>query len=233
MKARCYVVALLALALVLVAAPAALAKGATALRITGPGLDKPISLRGLGEPGTDTALAEISDNAGLFAVMFGDDGGRLASERPAGELGPRYTITYSVPGDDGTYRIVQDLYPWAAAGPFTYAKPGQRLWGGQGFVGGWFRTPLALLPALKSVGFPARPSTAPKPAPAAPIAVSPAAATVAPDQRSAWPVAATAAGVTAVVLVGGALAVRTTRRRRTASGPSDTDTGASPPDDHA
>lgn len=232
MKARCYVVVLLALALVLVAAPAALAKGATALRITGPGLDKPISLRGLGEPGTDTALAEISDDAGLFAVMFGDDGGRLSAERPAGELGPRYTIAYSVPGDDGSYRIVQDLYPWAAAGPYTYAKPGQRLWGGQGFVGGWFRTPLALLPVLKSVGFPARPGTAPKPVPAAPIAASPAAATVAPDQRSAWPVAATAAGITMVALVGGALAVvRTTRRRRTASGPSDADT--SPPDDHA
>jgi hypothetical protein len=233
MKARCYVVALLALALLLVAAPAALAKGATALRITGPGLDKPISLRGLGEPGSDTALAEISDDAGLFAVMFGDDGGRLSAERPAGELGPRYTIAYSVPGDDGSYRIVQDLYPWAAAGPYTYAKPGQRLWGGQGFVGGWFRTPLALLPVLKSVGFPARPGTAPKPVPAAPIAASPAAATVAPDQRSAWPVAATAAGITMVALVGGALAVvRTTRRRRrTASGPSDADT--SPPDDHA
>jgi hypothetical protein len=231
MKARCYVVALLALALVLVAAPAALAKGATALRITGPGLDKPISLRGLGEPGTDTALAEISDDAGLFAVMFGDDGGRLSAERPAGELGPRYTIAYSVPGDDGSYRIVQDLYPWAAAGPYTYAKPGQRLWGGQGFVGGWFRTPLALLPVLKSVGFPARPSTAPKPVPAAPIAASPAAATVAPDQRSAWPVAATAAGITMVALVGGVLVVRTTRRRRTASGPSDSDT--SPPDSNA
>ncbi|HEX8861930.1 MAG TPA: hypothetical protein VGC06_23065, partial [Actinomycetes bacterium] len=210
MKARCYAVALLALALVLIAAPAAMAKGATALRITGPGLDKPISLRGLGEPGTDTALAEISDDAGLFAVMFGDDGGRLSAERPAGELGPRYTIAYSVPGDGGTYRIVQDLYPWAAAGPFTYAKPGQRLWGGQGFVGGWFRTPLALLPVLKSVGFPARPSTAPKPVPAAPIAASPAAATVAPDQRSAWPVAATAAGITMVALVGGVLAVRAT-----------------------
>jgi hypothetical protein len=230
MKARCYVVALLALALVLVAAPAALAKGATALRITGPGLDKPISLRGLGEPGTDTALAEISDNTGLFAVMFGDGGGRLSAERPAGELGPRYTIAYSVPGDGGTYRIVQDLYPWAAAGPFTYAKPGQRLWGGQGFVGGWFRTPLGLLPALTSVGFPARPSTAPKPVPAAPVAVSPAAMAVAPDKQSAWPVAATATGVTAVVLAAGVLTVRATRRR-TAYGPSDTAT--SPPDDHA
>jgi hypothetical protein len=231
MKARCYVVALIVLGLVLVAAPAAMAKGASALSISGPGLDKPIDLRGPGEPGTDTALAEISDDAGLFAVMFGDGGGRLSAERPAGELGPRYTVTYSVPGDGGTYRIVQDLYPWAAAGPHTYAKPGQRLWGGQGFVGGWFRTPLALLPVLKSVGFPARPSTAPKPVPAAPVAASPAAATVAPDQRSAWPVAATAAGVTAVALVGGALAVRATRRRRTASGPSDTDT--SPPGDRA
>ncbi|HEX8929880.1 MAG TPA: hypothetical protein VGA45_13255, partial [Actinomycetota bacterium] len=62
---------------------------------------------------------------------------------------------------------------------------------------------------------------------ASPAAASPAAATVPADQRSAWPVAAIA-GVTMVALVGGALAVRTARRRRTASGPSDSDT--SPPD---
>jgi hypothetical protein len=227
MKARCYGVALLALALLLVAAPAALAKGASALSITGPGLSKPISLRGLGEPGMDSALAEISDRAGLFAVMFGDDAGRLSAEKPAGELGPRYTVTYSVPGDDATYRVVQDLYPWAEGGSFTYAKPGQRLWGGQAVVGGWFRTPSALLPALEAVGFPSRPGTAVKPATAPAIATSPAAATVTPDKDSAWPTAVTAAGVSAVLLVAAALTLRTTRRRRTTSGPSDTD--GSPP----
>jgi hypothetical protein len=232
MKARCLGVILLALVLLVVMAPAALAKGASAMRITGPGLGKPISLRGLGEPGTDGVLAELSDRAGLFAVMFGDNGGRLSTERPAGDLGPRYTITWSVPGDGGTYTVLQDLYPWAAAGSYTYAKPGQPLWGGQPFTGGWFRTPSALLTSLETVGFPARSSVTgtPAPAPAAPIAASPAAAAVAPDQGSIWPVAATSAGVTAVLLVAAALTIRATRRRH-ASSP--TDSGTAPPDDEA
>ena len=235
MKARCLGVTLLALVLLLVTAPAALAKGANALRITGPGIGKPISLRGLGEPGTEGMLAEISDRAGLFAVMFGDGGGRLSTERPAGDLGPRYTITWSVPGDGGTYTVIEDLYPWAAAGPYTYAKPGQRLWGGQPFIGGWFRARSVLLTSLEEVGFPSRSSVtgtaapAPKPAPAASVAASPAAA-VSSDEGSAWPLAATGAGVTGLLLVGAALVVRTTRRRN-ASGPSDP--GSSPPDDHA
>jgi hypothetical protein len=235
MKARCLGVTLLALVLLLVMAPAALAKGASALRITGPGLDKPISLRGLGEPGTEGVLAEISDRAGLFAVMFGDNGGRLSTDRPAGDLGPRYTITWSVPGDGGTYTVLQDLYPWAAAGSYTYAKPGQPLWGGQPFIGGWFRTPAALLTSLETVGFPSRsgatgtPAPAAEPAPAAPVAASPAAA-VASDQRSTWAVAATAAGVTAILLVTAALTVRTTRRRGASSR---TDPGTAPPDIHA
>jgi hypothetical protein len=223
-------VILLALVLLLVMAPAALAKGANAPRITGPGLDKPISLRGMGEPGTAGVVAEISDRAGLFAVMFGDDGGRLSTERPAGDLGPRYTITWSVPGGDITYPVVQDLYPWAAAGPYTYAEPGQRIWDGQPIIGGWFRTRSVLLTSLKELGFPSRSSVPSTPAPPPkPAAVAPVAA-VAADRGSAWPLATTAAGVSAVLLAGAALAVRTTRRRN-ASGP--TDRGTAPPDDHA
>src|SRR6266511_2641230 len=102
MKARCLGTAVLALALLLAVVPVALAKGASAATIKGPGLDRPISLRGLGEPGADTKLAKLSDQAGLFVAMFGDNGvaGQLAGA-PPGDLGPRYTITYAVPGDGG------------------------------------------------------------------------------------------------------------------------------------
>src|SRR6266511_1848161 len=117
MKARCLGTAVLALALLLAVVPVALAKGASAATIKGPGLDRPISLRGLGEPGADTKLAKLSDQAGLFVAMFGDNGvaGQLAGA-PPGDLGPRYTITYAVPGDGGTFTVVQDLYPYAPGG---------------------------------------------------------------------------------------------------------------------
>jgi hypothetical protein len=45
MKARCFSTAMLAMALLLAVAPAALAKGASAATIEGPGLERPISLR--------------------------------------------------------------------------------------------------------------------------------------------------------------------------------------------
>src|SRR6266511_3854845 len=85
MKARCLGTAVLALALLLAVVPVALAKGASAATIKGPGLDRPISLRGLGEPGADTKLAKLSDQAGLFVAMFGDNGvaGQLAGAPPA------------------------------------------------------------------------------------------------------------------------------------------------------
>src|SRR6266545_4802339 len=141
MKARCLGTAVLALLLAVV--PVALAKGASAATIKGPGLDRPISLRGLGEPGADTKLAKLSDQAGLFVAMLGD-------------LGPRYTITYAVPGDGGTFTVVQDLYPYAPGGAVTHAQPGQPLWGGQQVVGGWFRGPSTLLPMLVSLGLPSK-----------------------------------------------------------------------------
>src|SRR6266508_2417974 len=144
MKARCLGTAVLALALLLAVAPVALAKGASAATIKGPGLHRPISLRGLGEPGADTKLAKLSDQAGQLAGA------------PPGDLGPRYTITYAVPGDGGTFTVVQDLYPYAPGGAVTHAQPGQPLWGGQQVVGGWFRGPSTLLPMLVSLGLPSK-----------------------------------------------------------------------------
>jgi len=217
MKARCLGTAVLALALLLAVAPAALAKGASAATIKGPGLDRPISLLGLGEPGADTELAKLSDQAGLFVAMFGDSGvaGQLAGA-PPGDLGPRYTITYAVPGDGGTFTVVQDLYPYTAGGPVTHARPGQPLWGGQRVVGGWFRGPATLLPMLVSLGLPSKAPVAQTVASTAP-ATSTAAATSAvraSGSGGSWAGAGAAGAGAAVLLVAGGLAVRSVRQRR-------------------
>jgi hypothetical protein len=66
------------------AAPA-LAKGADQATITGPGLQHPIVLGGLGEPDTDSTLAQLAEGSGLFPAMFGPDAGSaLVADRPAG-----------------------------------------------------------------------------------------------------------------------------------------------------
>jgi hypothetical protein len=225
MKTRRLSVALLVPALLLAVAPAALAKGANAATIKGPGLERPITLRGLGEPGTETELAKLSDQAGLFAAMFGDTGaGQLSDRPPSGDLGPRYTITYAVPGDSATFPVVQDLYPYAAGGPVTHAQAGQRLWGGQQVVGGWFRGPATLLRMLVSLGLPSRsPAGSPAPASAAPLPpssagpVTPVAAGTAGGGAGWW--IGSGAGLGGVLLlVVAVLAVRSVRGRRAHGG---------------
>ena len=217
MKARALCVAALALALLLAVPAAALAKGASAATIDGPGIGGggPITLRGQGEPGSGTKLAELSDQAGLFAAMFADEGrGEILMERPSGDLGPRYTITYDIPADQRTMRVVQDLYPYAAGGPVTFARPGQRLWSNQTITGGWFRGPATLLPMLISLGLPSKAPrgaspSAPPPAPAP--AAAPAAPAATTSAGTAWWLVATAAGGLAVAFA--ALALLTRRRR--------------------
>ncbi|MCW2913429.1 MAG: hypothetical protein JWN52_1497 [Actinomycetia bacterium] len=58
----------LAAALLAVAGPA-LAKGATQVRITGPGLARAIVIAEGGEPGQSGQLATLAEQSGLFAVM--------------------------------------------------------------------------------------------------------------------------------------------------------------------
>jgi hypothetical protein len=184
--------ALVALVGALLAIPnGALAKGATSATIQGPGLSRPITVRGEGEPGTDGQLAELSSRAGLFAAMFGSgaDQGELLDGRPAGNLGPRYTVRYTVPVDDNaSVQVVQDLYPYALGGAVTWTSPGQPLWSDQKVVGGWFRAPATLQPMLVSLGLPRPPAGASS---AAPAAAKPAA------QAPAEPVARAAAGTRA------------------------------------
>jgi hypothetical protein len=151
---------LLALALVLPAA--ALAKGPSEATITGPGLDKAITLKGMDDS------SRLTEYAGFFPAAFGQQPNPMLSGRPTGKLGPKYTIRYVVPtGDTTSSRIVQDVYPYAKGGAVTYMKPGQDIFDSK-TTGGWYRGGLVLWRSLVGAGLPA---TAPA-APSAPASSS-------------------------------------------------------------
>ena len=95
-------------------APTALAKGPSQATVTGPGLAEAIVLAGLGDS------SALTEQAGFFPAVFGQTPSPMI-KRPAGKLGPRYTIHYVVPGGNTKpYRITQYLYPYATGGAVTY-----------------------------------------------------------------------------------------------------------------
>jgi hypothetical protein len=120
---------------------AVLAKGASEAEIDGPGLSSPIKLSGSGEPGSAAQLGQIAGATGFLPAVFGGgpDPQELLTERPKGTLGPRYTITYVMPGPNNQEDLlVQDVYPYAQPEAVTYTKPGQRFWTNERTHGGWY-----------------------------------------------------------------------------------------------
>jgi hypothetical protein len=220
------VLTLLALAFLLVAVPtAAQAKGATAANISGGGpggLPRgPIDLKGGGEPGSGTKLANLAEEAGMWSVLFeGEAGGLDAAPVPAADRGPRYTITWTFPNGTGTDdKVRQWVWPYAAGGPVTYLAPGQPVMGSR-TEGGWFRATDVLRRSLIALGLPKRPARTakaqPAPTPAAPAPAAPAqvatpapAANAEPSPSPAlWPWVAAGVGLLAIVV-----AVAMARRR--------------------
>jgi hypothetical protein len=148
------------LALVIVASLAlpaiGLAKGPVAATVSGPGLDGAVVVPGNGEGGDGTPLGRLVEAAGFYAIAFGQEPNPMLPARPQGELGPKYTITYSLPGPSGrTDRIVEDVYPYARPSAVTYARAGQRFFGSQATRGGWSVGSDDLKPVLVQVGIPA------------------------------------------------------------------------------
>ena len=131
-----------------VLAPAALAKGPSAASITGPGLDRALSVKGTESSGL---LGELTQYVGFFPAAFGQEPSPMLARRPA-NLGPRYTIRYVVPGDR-IYRLTQDLYPYARGGAVTYMKPGQPIFGADS-RGGWYHGGADLKRTLVAAGLP-------------------------------------------------------------------------------
>jgi hypothetical protein len=157
-----------AIAVTAAVATPALAKGATRASITGPGLARPITVSAQGEalPGQGDTLSSLAEQTGLFTVLFGrgsgtpDEPSALRTPPAAASLGPKYTLTYTVPGvtsepgqTDG--RIRQDLYPRAAGGPVIYTQPGQQGFGQPLQATGWLRGTPQLTPTLTRLGVPA------------------------------------------------------------------------------
>jgi hypothetical protein len=219
------VLAALALAALLLVIPtAAQAKGASAATIDGGGPGGlpggPITLHGDGEPGSGTALGNLTDASGLFTLMFERrrtatrpcaqcPGGLKAA--PTDRLGPRYTITWTFPDNSGNNgRIRQHVYPYAATGPVTFMPAGQPIFE-ETTIGGWYQATDSLrqqlislsLPDRKPLGSAASPNSVPanpQPTPATPA-----------SPPAVWPrVAAVVAGL---LLLAAGVAVSLRRRR--------------------
>jgi hypothetical protein len=155
---RRYLVGVAAVTAALMLPAAAAAKGPSSASITGPGLDRQLAIAGGGELGGGTPLGMLVDFGGFMAQMYGQSPAATVVARPAaGVLGPRYRVTYVVPGPNSVRsRVVQLVYPFAKPVPLTYMKPGQTYWGTRKTVGGWFRSSPALARALVRAGLPAR-----------------------------------------------------------------------------
>lgn len=146
---------LLLLAALALALPAtALGKGPSGAEMNGPGDGGGISFTGGGESG-GTPLGDLTQMGGFFALTFGQEPDPTLASRPSGDLGPKYKITYTVPGPNNELdRLKQDIYPYAPGGPVTYMKPGQKFFGTEETRGGWFKAAPVLKDTLVQAGLP-------------------------------------------------------------------------------
>ena len=142
----------------------ALGKGASEATITGPGLNDPISIAGEGQPGGE-ALMQIAGEAGFFPAVFTQIPDPMRDERPTGALGPKYTVTYVMPGPNNEEdQLLQDIYPYASPSPVSYVEPGQRFWTTEQTRGGWFVGTATLRDLLVAAGLPESPPKSGTPA---------------------------------------------------------------------
>lgn len=177
---------------------AAFAKGASEATIVGPGLGDPITLAGEGQPGGE-ALMQIAEAAGFFPAVFTQSPDPMLDERPAGELGPRYTITYVMPGPNNELdNLVQSFYPYASPSPISYLEPGQRFWTTEQTRGGWYVASSSLKDQLVAAGLPRE------------------APTGSPPSDSPWKVVGPVAVLVLVAALGGVAAFLMRRRPQTA-----------------
>jgi hypothetical protein len=179
----------------------AAAKGPSKAAIAGAGVT---TIRISGAEGSSTPFWRFVEAAGWFEAAWGPS--RLPQTPPQGELGPRYTITWTVPSSSKLY---QDVYPYAKPYPVTYMPRGQKIWGTP-VKGGWFVGGAKLKKALTRVGIPAQ---APQPPPAAASHTPLPAQHVSGSGLSALDLGAIAAGVVLVALAL-VVAIRAIRRPR-------------------
>ena len=114
---------------------AALAKGPSEGSISGPAFSKTVKV--LNDGGGGSPGDNLTQASGFFPAAFGQSPDPMLPRKPAGRLGPVYTVTWTVPGN-GTHRIRQELYPYAQGGAVSYTKAGQPIFGATA-RGGWYR----------------------------------------------------------------------------------------------
>jgi hypothetical protein len=129
----------------------AAAKEPTHATISGAGFHKTISMRE-GPDYSSSAIGRLSTDSGFFPSAVGQSPDPMLHARPAGPLGPRYRIVWTVPAGE-THLITQDVYPYAKGGAVAYTRPGQPIFSST-TIGGWYRNP-ALKRTLVSLGLPA------------------------------------------------------------------------------
>jgi hypothetical protein len=146
---------ILLLAVTMLALPShALGKGPSAATMEGPGGGGGITFSG--DEGSGP-LGNLTQQSGWFAAAFAQEPNPMLATRPKGDLGPRYTVTYTVPTDmNRTVTIRQDIYPYASPGPVTYLAPGQPIFDMQ-TRGGWFQAGPDLKETLVAAGLPESP----------------------------------------------------------------------------
>jgi hypothetical protein len=132
------------------------AKGPASASIDGPGTGGGINLSGGGE-NVGTPLGDLTHYAGFFPAVFGQTPDPMSNDRPKGDLGPKYTVTYTAPMGEEAVEIRQDLYPYAKP-PVTYTKPGQKVYEDMETRGGWYTAGIpALRVRLIEAGLPSTP----------------------------------------------------------------------------
>jgi hypothetical protein len=146
----------LAAALALIAPGVAAAKGPSAATISGPGLKHAIAINGYGEGDASSPLGILVTQGGFFQQAYQQTPSMTTAARPQRRLGPRYKVTYTLPGPSNESKLRQDLYPYATGGPVTYMAPGQTFWETNSTPGGWFRGTGQLKRMLVKAGLPAR-----------------------------------------------------------------------------
>ena len=161
------------------------AKGPSEASIAGPGVP---TIEISGGEGSSTPFWRLVEAAGWFEAAWGPS--PLPQKPPQGELGPRYTIAWTVPSSSTLH---QDVYPYAKPFPVTSMPRGQKIYGTP-VRGGWFRGGAKLRTALVRVGLPAQ-------APEPPPADGPKAARSPGSDHSALAAAAIAAGALILFLV--------------------------------
>ena len=136
----------LVVAMVLGAAPVA-AKGPESVTLTGPGIGRPIELDTT-DPGL---LGRAIEQTGLW-WSTGRDRPLRVEERPPGDLGPGYTLSWHLYEEPRENAIRQVVYPFAP-GTVVVHTPIQDAIAGEAEGAGWFEAP-ALGDTLARLGLP-------------------------------------------------------------------------------